>query len=89
MVRFIDLFAGIGGFHQAMISFGGKCVLASDIDKNAIEVYKKNYNIDSPYIKTQNNQTLSFQNNYPTQQYGMYNNIDPRINSNLNNNNKK
>ena len=45
--KFIDLFSGIGGFHQAMTFFGGECVLASDIDKSAIEVYKKNYNIDS------------------------------------------
>ncbi|MGN1277945.1 MAG: DNA cytosine methyltransferase [Candidatus Onthovivens sp.] len=45
--KFIDLFSGIGGFHQAMSSFGGECVLASDIDANAIKVYKKNYGIDS------------------------------------------
>lgn len=45
--KFIDLFSGIGGFHQAMESFGGECVLASDIDASAIAVYKKNYNIDS------------------------------------------
>lgn len=45
--KFIDLFSGIGGFHQALSSFGGRCVLASDIDKNAIAVYLKNYNIDS------------------------------------------
>lgn len=45
--KFIDLFSGIGGFHQAMLSFGGKCVLASDIDEAAIAVYKKNYGIDS------------------------------------------
>ncbi len=45
--NFIDLFSGIGGFHQAMASFGGKCVLASDIDASAIAVYKKNYGIDS------------------------------------------
>lgn len=30
-----------------MASFGGKCVLASDIDEAAIAVYKKNYGIDS------------------------------------------
>ncbi len=45
--KFIDLFSGIGGFHQAMVSFGGECVLASDIDVSAIAVYKKNYGIDS------------------------------------------
>lgn len=45
--KFIDLFAGIGGFHQAMASLGGECVLASEIDKPAIDVYRKNYGIDS------------------------------------------
>ena len=45
--KFIDLFSGIGGFHQALASFGGECVLASDIDANAIKVYKNNYGIDS------------------------------------------
>lgn len=45
--RFIDLFAGIGGFHQAMASLGGECVLASEIDKPAIEVYRANYGVDS------------------------------------------
>ena len=45
--KFIDLFSGIGGFHQAMEYFGGECVLASDIDKAAIEVYRNNYGIDS------------------------------------------
>ena len=45
--KFIDLFSGIGGFHQALSSFGGECVLASDIDVNAIKVYKNNYHINS------------------------------------------
>jgi len=45
--KFIDLFSGIGGFHQAMVNLGGECVLASDIDKYAIETYKENYGIDS------------------------------------------
>lgn len=45
--RFIDLFSGIGGFHQAMEQLGGECILASEIDKSAINVYKNNYGIDS------------------------------------------
>ena len=45
--KYIDLFAGIGGFHQAMKNLGGKCVLASEIDESAIKTYMKNYGIDS------------------------------------------
>ena len=40
---FIDLFAGIGGFHQAMHSVGMKCVFASEWDKNARISYIENY----------------------------------------------
>lgn len=45
--KFIDLFSGIGGFHQALNNLGGECVFASEIDPYAIETYKKNYGIDS------------------------------------------
>ena len=44
---FIDLFAGIGAFHLALEKLGGKCVFASEIDKYAIETYKKNFNMNS------------------------------------------
>ena len=39
---FVDLFAGIGGFHQAMTDLGGRCVLASEIDPFAIQTYFEN-----------------------------------------------
>ena len=41
--RFIDLFAGIGGFHLALASLGGKCVFASEIDDNARTTYRHNF----------------------------------------------
>lgn len=44
-IKYIDLFAGIGGFHQAMDSFGAKCVFASEWDKHAQQVYHENYGI--------------------------------------------
>ncbi len=45
--KFIDLFSGIGGFHQAMENLGGECVFASEIDLHCIETYYKNYKIDA------------------------------------------
>ena len=43
--RFIDLFAGIGGFHYGLIQCGGKCVMASELDDTAKETYFENYGI--------------------------------------------
>lgn len=42
---FIDLFAGIGGFHLAMHELGGKCVFASEWDKDCQKTYEMNYGI--------------------------------------------
>ena len=42
---YIDLFAGIGGFHQAAKTLGGECVFASEIDAEAKLAYKTNYKI--------------------------------------------
>jgi DNA (cytosine-5)-methyltransferase 1 len=47
--RFIDLFAGIGGFHIAMSQLGGECVFASEIDRFAIETYKANFGLDASF----------------------------------------
>ena len=42
---FIDLFAGLGGFHLALASLGAKCVYANEWDVPAQQVYKKNFGI--------------------------------------------
>ena len=43
--RFIDLFSGIGGFHQALSDLGAECLLASDIDKHANITYEINHGL--------------------------------------------
>ena len=48
--KFIDLFAGIGGFHQAMHELGGECVFASEIDPYARKTYEHNFIKTSPDI---------------------------------------
>ncbi len=40
---FIDLFAGIGGFRQAMQTNGGECVFTSEWDAAAQQTYSYNY----------------------------------------------
>lgn len=44
-LTFVDLFCGIGGFHQAMKRLGIRCVFACDIDKHCRKIYRKNYGI--------------------------------------------
>ncbi len=41
--KFIDLFAGIGGFRVAMQKLGGECVFSSEIDKYAKKTYFHNF----------------------------------------------
>lgn len=48
--RFIDLFAGIGGFHQALHSLDAECVFASEIDPYARITYEHNYKKISPKL---------------------------------------
>lgn len=41
--RFIDLFAGIGGFHQAMRYLGGECLMAAEINQECVKTYNLNF----------------------------------------------
>ena len=43
MIKFIDLFSGIGGFRIAFENLGAKCVFSADIDKYACQTYEKNF----------------------------------------------
>lgn len=45
--KYIDLFSGIGGFHQAMKQLGGECVFASEIDSFCNAQYELNYHMSS------------------------------------------
>ena len=42
-LRFVDLFAGLGGFHQALSSLGHECVFACEIDDELSELYEQNF----------------------------------------------
>ncbi len=46
--KFIDLFAGIGGFRLAFQAAGGKCVFTSEWDKFAKQTYEANFG-EYPY----------------------------------------
>ena len=47
-IKFIDLFAGIGGFRLSLESFGAKCVFSCEINKHSCLTYEKNFG-DNPY----------------------------------------
>lgn len=44
-MKFIDLFAGLGGFHQALDRLGHECVFASELDAGLQELYERNFGI--------------------------------------------
>ena len=49
-IKFIDLFAGIGGFHVAFHKLGAECVAACEIDKYARQTYEANFKKVSPAL---------------------------------------
>jgi DNA (cytosine-5)-methyltransferase 1 len=48
--KFIDLFAGIGGFHLAFNNLGSTCVFASEWDKHARTTYEQNFLSTDPNL---------------------------------------
>lgn len=42
-LRFVDLFAGLGGFHLALRALGHRCVFACELDPELRELYERNF----------------------------------------------
>lgn len=53
-LRFIDLFAGIGGFHFALHSQGAECVFAAEWNEKCRETYTENFKFVSPNLFSEN-----------------------------------
>ena len=49
--RYIDLFAGVGGFHQAMDKLKGECIMAAEINQACVETYTENFKTYEGYVR--------------------------------------
>lgn len=43
--RFVDIFAGLGGFHLALARMGGRCVFAAEWKEHLRELYEANFGL--------------------------------------------
>jgi len=59
-VKFIDLFAGIGGFHLAFNNLGAECVFVSEWDEPARKTYRHNFEKIEPQLFKKKNISKSF-----------------------------
>lgn len=57
--KFIDLFAGIGGFRLALQNLGGKCVYTSEWDKYSKQTYRANFG-ETPFGDITKDKTKSY-----------------------------
>jgi DNA (cytosine-5)-methyltransferase 1 len=57
--KFIDLFAGIGGFRLALQNLGGKCIFTSEWDEYAKKTYRSNFG-ETPFGDITKESTKSF-----------------------------
>lgn len=48
--KFVDLFAGLGGFHYALNRLGGECVFVSELNENLREIYAVNHKLGDERI---------------------------------------
>ena len=46
-MKFVDLFAGLGGFHQALKQLGHQCVFACEIDQQLNALYKEYFGLET------------------------------------------
>lgn len=44
-LRFVDLFAGLGGFHVALGGLGHRCVFAAEVDPDLNALYERNFGL--------------------------------------------